>query len=107
MMQSVKDQVDIERFVVSRAAVEAPVLINEADDDRDNIHAGDQVLLIVENDLQFARFLLDTARRERLQRSGHFVGNGRAGAGQGLQSHRRSRWIFFSPIWKVGAFWNA
>ncbi|WP_298926500.1 response regulator, partial [uncultured Ramlibacter sp.] len=36
--------------------------INEADDDRDNIHQGDLVLLIVENDLAFARFLLDAAR---------------------------------------------
>ncbi|MHB8745985.1 MAG: HAMP domain-containing protein, partial [Gammaproteobacteria bacterium] len=63
-MQSVKDQVDIERFVVSHAEAEVPVLINEADDDRDTIRAGDQVLLIVENDLQFARFLLDTAREK-------------------------------------------
>jgi CheY-like chemotaxis protein len=35
---------------------------NVANDDRDNIHGGDQVLLIVENDLAFARFLLDAAR---------------------------------------------
>ncbi|HYF17785.1 MAG TPA: response regulator, partial [Ramlibacter sp.] len=35
---------------------------NEADDDRHNIQEGDQVLLIVENDLGFARFLLDAAR---------------------------------------------
>src|SRR5205807_3114708 len=39
-----------------------PFLINEAGDDRDNIHSGDRVLLIVENDLGFARFLLDAAR---------------------------------------------
>ena len=38
------------------------VLINEAGDDRDIIQPGDRVLLIVENDLAFARFLLDTAR---------------------------------------------
>ncbi|GAB3660893.1 HAMP domain-containing protein [Ramlibacter alkalitolerans] len=35
---------------------------NVANDDRDSIHQGDQVLLIVENDLAFARFLLDAAR---------------------------------------------
>ncbi|MBC7469594.1 MAG: response regulator, partial [Ramlibacter sp.] len=35
---------------------------NEADDDRDSIAQGDLVLLIVENDLAFARFLLDAAR---------------------------------------------
>ncbi|MEJ7932039.1 response regulator [Ramlibacter sp. AN1015] len=37
-------------------------LPNEADDDRDTIAQGDAVLLIVENDLGFARFLLDAAR---------------------------------------------
>jgi CheY-like chemotaxis protein len=36
--------------------------VNEAGDDRDDIRTGDRVLLIVENDLGFARFLLDTAR---------------------------------------------
>jgi CheY-like chemotaxis protein len=35
---------------------------NFANDDRDSIHSGDKVLLIVENDLAFARFLLDAAR---------------------------------------------
>jgi CheY-like chemotaxis protein len=35
---------------------------NVANDDRDTIQQGDQVLLIVENDLAFARFLLDAAR---------------------------------------------
>ena len=36
--------------------------LNEAEDDRDSIAQGDLVLLIVENDLAFARFLLDAAR---------------------------------------------
>jgi CheY-like chemotaxis protein len=36
--------------------------VNEADDDRDRVEQGDLVLLIVENDLAFARFLLDAAR---------------------------------------------
>jgi CheY-like chemotaxis protein/nitrogen-specific signal transduction histidine kinase len=35
---------------------------NEADDDRDSIAQGEPVLLIIENDLGFARFLLDAAR---------------------------------------------
>jgi signal transduction histidine kinase/DNA-binding response OmpR family regulator/HAMP domain-containing protein len=35
---------------------------NLANDDRDSIQQGDLVLLIVENDLAFARFLLDSAR---------------------------------------------
>jgi len=46
---------------VMEATDPAP-LVNEADDDRDIIQPGDRVLLIVENDLSFARFLLDTAR---------------------------------------------
>jgi signal transduction histidine kinase/CheY-like chemotaxis protein/HAMP domain-containing protein len=45
------------------AADEAPAL-NVADDDRDDVGAGDRVLLIVENDLGFARVLLESARRK-------------------------------------------
>jgi len=41
--------------------VSAPAT-NEAGDDRDIIRPGDRVALIVENDLGFARFLLDTVR---------------------------------------------
>jgi HAMP domain-containing protein/signal transduction histidine kinase/DNA-binding response OmpR family regulator len=40
------------------------LLVNEVGDDRDDIQRGDRVLLIVENDLGFARFLLDTAREK-------------------------------------------
>jgi signal transduction histidine kinase/CheY-like chemotaxis protein/HAMP domain-containing protein len=40
----------------------AAPLVNEVGDDRDAIQPGDRVLLIIENDLGFARFLLDTAR---------------------------------------------
>ncbi|MCI0455860.1 MAG: response regulator, partial [Gemmataceae bacterium] len=42
--------------------VEALPLVNEVGDDRDHIQPGDLVLLVVENDLVFARFLLETAR---------------------------------------------
>ncbi len=38
------------------------VFANLADDDRDEIATGDRVLLIVENDLAFAKVLLDAAR---------------------------------------------
>ncbi|HEY3788820.1 MAG TPA: response regulator, partial [Urbifossiella sp.] len=40
------------------------LLLNEFGDDRNSIHAGDRVLLIVENDPGFARFLLDVAREK-------------------------------------------
>jgi HAMP domain-containing protein/signal transduction histidine kinase/CheY-like chemotaxis protein len=41
---------------------EAPKLVNEAGDDRSHIQPGDRVLLIVENDLHFAKLLLEVAR---------------------------------------------
>ncbi|MBC7803070.1 MAG: response regulator, partial [Candidatus Parcubacteria bacterium] len=41
---------------------EADVMLNEAEDDRSSIRTGDLVLLIVENDIRFARLLLDAAR---------------------------------------------
>jgi HAMP domain-containing protein/signal transduction histidine kinase/CheY-like chemotaxis protein len=40
------------------------LLVNEVGDDRDNIQPGDRVLLIVENDRGFARFLLDAAHEK-------------------------------------------
>src|SRR5207248_211407 len=39
-------------------------LVNQFDDDRDRLQPGDRVLLIVENDTGFARFLLDAAREK-------------------------------------------
>jgi HAMP domain-containing protein/signal transduction histidine kinase/DNA-binding response OmpR family regulator len=48
--------------VVAQPVSEPAALINEAGDDRDNVQPGDALLLIVENDIAFARFLLDTAR---------------------------------------------
>ncbi len=69
-----------ERYAVDRAAdgredivgVPEPVdplkslsrLVNEVGDDRDVVEPGDDVVLIVENDLAFARFLLDTSREQ-------------------------------------------
>src|SRR5262245_11987803 len=56
----------------SRAAEIVPAppemeLVNEADDDRNNIQPGDRVLLIVENDVGFAKFLLDAAREQGMK----------------------------------------
>jgi len=44
------------------AEPESEVLPNEAEDDRENIRPGELVLLIVENDIRFARVLLEAAR---------------------------------------------
>jgi signal transduction histidine kinase/DNA-binding response OmpR family regulator/HAMP domain-containing protein len=46
---------------VQAAAEEEVYAFNEVGDDRDTIQAGDRVVLIVENDLGFARFLLEIA----------------------------------------------
>jgi signal transduction histidine kinase/HAMP domain-containing protein/DNA-binding response OmpR family regulator len=40
---------------------------NEANDDRDDIQPGDHVILIVENDLGFAKILLEAARDKRFK----------------------------------------
>ena len=44
------------------AAAVPSIMVNEADDDRETLHPGDRTLLIVENDLAFARVLLESAR---------------------------------------------
>ncbi len=43
---------------------DATRLVNEVGDDRDAITLGDSVVLIIENDLAFARFLLEAAREK-------------------------------------------
>ena len=45
------------------AATEPPVVFaNTADDDRDDVNTGDRVMLIVENDVGFAKVMLEAAR---------------------------------------------
>jgi HAMP domain-containing protein/signal transduction histidine kinase/DNA-binding response OmpR family regulator len=46
------------------SAEAADLSVNELDDDRDQIQQGDRVVLIVENDVNFARFLLDVCREK-------------------------------------------
>jgi len=50
--------------IVAPPESEPAFLVNEVGDDRDQIQPGDRLLLIVENDHRFARFLLDTAREK-------------------------------------------
>ena len=44
--------------------IETSRLVNEVGDDRDNVQPGDPLLLIVENDLAFARLMLEAAREK-------------------------------------------
>jgi len=48
-------------------AHEAPRMVNEVGDDRDNLQPGDTVMLIVENESMFARYLLDAARERGMK----------------------------------------
>ncbi len=52
------------RQAAQEPAVEDAPLVNEVGDDRAAIRSGDRVLLIVENDVQFSRFMLETAREK-------------------------------------------
>ncbi len=52
-------------MIAAQAVIdETPRLVNEASDDRQTIQSGDRVLLIVENDLNFAKFMLEVAREQ-------------------------------------------
>ncbi len=54
----------VEPFDTMTTEAEIGYLVNEVGDDRNYIQPGDMVILIVENDLGFARFLLDKARQK-------------------------------------------
>ncbi len=55
---------DARPHVLIETQPEPTLLANEVQDDRDGIQPGDTVLLIVENDLAFARFLLEAVREQ-------------------------------------------
>jgi HAMP domain-containing protein/CheY-like chemotaxis protein/signal transduction histidine kinase len=63
------------RHVIGTVVESHPETIVE--DDRDNLQAGDPVLLIVEDDVRFARILLDVARSKGFK--GLVATNGKAG----------------------------
>jgi ActR/RegA family two-component response regulator len=75
---------------------------NEADDDRDSIQEGDQVLLIVENDLAFARFLLDAARAKGFKGLVTPAGAGALTLANQFQI-APSRWTCTCRTWTAGA----
>jgi HAMP domain-containing protein/signal transduction histidine kinase/DNA-binding response OmpR family regulator len=52
------------RQEIAPLILELPKLVNEVGDDRDAIGTGDPVLLVVENDLGFAKLLLETGREQ-------------------------------------------
>jgi signal transduction histidine kinase/CheY-like chemotaxis protein/HAMP domain-containing protein len=58
-------QIELDGEQDSRESIEeADAFANVADDDRDRIERGDNVVLIVENDVAFARLLLESAREK-------------------------------------------
>jgi HAMP domain-containing protein/signal transduction histidine kinase/CheY-like chemotaxis protein len=59
---------DLETLQKAQAAdSEAATVSNQLSDDTSNLVEGEQLLLIVENDVNFARFLLDTAHEHRFK----------------------------------------
>jgi HAMP domain-containing protein/signal transduction histidine kinase/DNA-binding response OmpR family regulator len=56
------DQRFAETSLPSLTETGVTTLLNEMDDDRDIIQQGDPILLVVENDLAFARFVMEAAR---------------------------------------------
>jgi CheY-like chemotaxis protein len=48
--------------VLEGGVISTPLVHNEVGDDREDLQPGDRVLLIVENDVAFARLMLDAAR---------------------------------------------
>ena len=54
----------------------------------DCLEPGDPLLLIVENDLAFAKLLLEAAREQGLQGAGHLARRGRAGDDERVQARR-------------------
>jgi signal transduction histidine kinase/DNA-binding response OmpR family regulator/HAMP domain-containing protein len=64
MLESVKKPIEVEPIYAEEVPLPAA---NEAGDDRNDIKPGDQTLLIVENDLGFAKVLLEAARQQSLK----------------------------------------
>ena len=93
------------RAAVASAFPEPAQPVDEVGDDRAQIAPGDRVLLIVENDLTFARTILDTARQHGYK--GIITGFGAAPSRSPSASHPRpSPWTSRCPTSAAGASWS-
>jgi CheY-like chemotaxis protein len=77
----------VPKLIVEPLYTEEPIVqaSNEAGDDRADIQAGDQTMLIVENDLSFAKMLLDVAREHGMK---GIVSGGAAAAISMVREHQ-------------------
>ncbi|HWG44863.1 MAG TPA: HAMP domain-containing protein, partial [Gemmataceae bacterium] len=78
-------------------------LVNEVGDDRDHIEPGDRVLLIVENDLGFARVLLETAHEKGMKGLVTSLGAAALAMARDYKPHALTLDIFLPDIdgWRV------
>jgi len=76
---------------------------NEVGDDREALQGGDRVLLIVENELGFARFLLDTAREKGFKGLVTSLGASALAMAREYKPHAMTLDIFLPDIegWRV------
>ena len=87
----------------ARAGASSAELVNEAGDDRDDIQPGDRVLLIVENDLGFAKVLLDAAREKGFKGLVTRIGAAALAMIARVPARRRSRSTSSCPTSRAGA----
>jgi len=76
-------------------------------DDRDQLQQGDRVLLIIEDDLAFARIMLTMAHENGYKAVVATRGEFGVGAGQTSCGPTRSAWTCSCPSWTAGTCWIA
>ena len=76
----------------------------EIDDDRNLIHPGDPVLLIVEDDVTFARILVDLAHDRGIKALVALRGAHGADPGPRVQARRHHARHHSCPTWRAGPF---
>ena len=78
----------------------------EIDDDRNLIQPGDPVLLIVEDDITFARILLELAHDRGIKGPGGAARSNGAEPGTRVRARARSRWTSLCRTWLDGLYWT-